>query len=107
MNDFPVMDMLHAETQLRKPVQNLTFREWTTHLLFNFAREISAIRKVHYDAQLALLGFVNFDEFDDVWMLQDLKQPGFLKNLLLLAVGHFMDVDLLHHTLKSIRLPAD
>jgi len=68
MNDFPIMDVFHAKTDLSEPVKYLGLRKWLSLLIFAFLLQIATVSKIHDDAQLALFCFVNFNEVDDVWM---------------------------------------
>jgi hypothetical protein len=77
MQDLPVMNMLHPETNLCEPVKNLAFAEIPTSLGFDSLLHVATIGIVHDNMHLLLLSFVDFSEFDDVWMAQSVKNLGF------------------------------
>ena len=69
MDDLSVVDVLHSEGNLSKPVQDLGLRDGPASLFFDSKCEISSISKLHDDAKFSFFGFVNFDKLANVWMV--------------------------------------
>jgi len=107
VNNFSVMDVFHSQANLGEPVEYLAFGYRTPSLLLDPLLEITSVSKVHDNAKLSLLGFVDFDEGTDVGMSKGFKQLGLLNNLTFLLLLHPVDVDHLHNALKSIGLSLD
>jgi hypothetical protein len=62
---------------------------------------------VHDYAKFTLFGLVDFNELDDVWVLESLQKSSLLHDLLFLLIRHFADVDLLHNTEELVRSAPD
>ena len=107
MDDFTIMTVLHTQTHLRKPVQDLGLAEIAPSLLLQLARQVTAICIVHNDAQLTFLGFEYFNELDNIWMLQMFNNLGFLQSLPLLCFPHSLNVNCFHDTHELIRHTLD
>ena len=85
MNDLSVMTVLQCEAYLSKPIEYLILSEKLLLCRFftTFLIEIAAINVFHDDAQLALLGLIDFFESHDIWMAtEDLKDLGLLQSVL-------------------------
>lgn len=64
---FAVVDVLHREADLHELVEDHVFlKEVAALARRNLLGEVTSVGLVHHYAQLALLGFVNFPEFDNV-----------------------------------------
>lgn len=57
VQNFPIMNVLDCESNLNKPVENLTFREQFLDflLILNLFIHVSSIRIIHNDAQELLV----------------------------------------------------
>ena len=70
MEDFTVVNVLHAETDLGEPIHNLWFRKVPTTLVRDEFGEVTTVCEIHDDAQVSFFGFVEFSESDNVWMVK-------------------------------------
>lgn len=77
MKDLSVMNMFQSEAYLSKPVHNLTFRKVSALLGNNQTGKVTAISKVHHNAQMTLFGFVYLSEGYDVRVVENFKNLGF------------------------------
>lgn len=98
MEDLTVVYVLQAEADLREPVKDLALREVPSALLLDHLLEIAAVRVVHYNAELALLGLVDLAEADDVRVVERLQYFGLLQRVLPLVLAHLADVNLLDYS---------
>eukprot|EP00354_Favella_ehrenbergii_P006050 CAMPEP_0170477332 /NCGR_PEP_ID=MMETSP0123-20130129/18633_1 /TAXON_ID=182087 /ORGANISM="Favella ehrenbergii, Strain Fehren 1" /LENGTH=73 /DNA_ID=CAMNT_0010749037 /DNA_START=3291 /DNA_END=3512 /DNA_ORIENTATION=+ len=73
MDHLPVVDVLHAEADLSKPIKDLLLGEWPPTLVLDSLLQITAIAVVHDDAQLAFLGLEHFNECHDVGVVEGLE----------------------------------
>ena len=48
VDDFPVMNVLHTQTDLSKPVQNLILRKWSTALVLYPFLQITTQQEIFY-----------------------------------------------------------
>ena len=62
------------------------------------------ICEVHDNAQFSFLRLVDFDELNDVRVLECLQKPRLLQDLPFLLVDHPANVNLLHDTLQTVRV---
>lgn len=106
MNDLPIMNMLHTQANLREPVQDLVFREGPTTLGLHTSLKISTIAEVHNDAELTSFSFKNFDESDNVWVIESLQQACLLQSLFFLSFRHPRYVYHLHNAHVTIVDPS-
>ena len=72
MDHFSVVDMLHAKTYLREPVEYLVLREGPASLGLHATLQVTAITKVHNDAEFAALSFEDLDKGDNIGMTEGL-----------------------------------
>lgn len=72
VQNFTVMDVLHSEAYLGKPVKNGALWKVAASLLLNLNSQITSIGIVHDNTQMSFLRLVRFAEFDDVWVVEDL-----------------------------------
>lgn len=93
MNDLPVVDMLHAQTNLCEHVQYLVFWQQSTTLLFQKLRQIASIGIVHHDAELAFWRSEYLNEPNDVRMLQVFDDLGLLESFFLVILTHLFNVN--------------
>ena len=94
MQDLPVVDMLHAKTNLGKPVKNLRLRKVPSLLLLDGCSQISTICIVHHDTQVSFLGLIRFPEPDNIWMIEYLQDLCFLQCLYPFLLAHLGNDDL-------------
>lgn len=81
-----VVTVLQAEADLREPVEDLVLGEVIDlagllvllALGLNLLCEVAAVAVLHDDVDLACTCCVHLLESDDVWVMQDLKNLGFL-----------------------------
>lgn len=80
MEDFVVVDVLQGKTYLREPVKELVFGEVVRsavlvglgQALFELGVEVSAVSKVHDDAEFFLFWLaVYFNKTNDVWVIKN------------------------------------
>lgn len=102
MQDLPVVNMLHAKTNLGEPVKDLRLREVSALLLLNSSSQISTIRVVHHDTQVAFLGLVRLPEPDDIWMIEYLQNLRFLQGLYAFLLAHLGNDDLLDDSQRLV-----
>ena len=50
MDDLSIVDMLHAQTELREPIENLIFRKGSVSLFFDLLADVTSVGIVHDDA---------------------------------------------------------
>jgi hypothetical protein len=104
MEDLAVMTVLEGETYLSEPIKDLILCEivelastrLALVLIFDLSLQIPVVSVVHHDAKLALLGFIDFAEADDVWVIEHLEDLGFSECFLALFVAHGLDINLLN-----------
>jgi hypothetical protein len=94
VKNFAVMHMLHAQTNLSEPIEDLSLCKVSTPLLLDQLRKIATIGKVHNDAQVSFFGFVHFAESDDVWVIEYFQNLCLLYRLVLFPFRHLLNVDL-------------
>jgi len=96
MQNFPVMYVLNCESDLNKPVKNLTLgQEFLDFLLvFYLFIHVSAISIVHDDTK-ELLVHEGLSISDDVGMSHSLQNSYFVERILLLLALHVSDIDYL------------
>ena len=104
MEDFAVMDMFHPQTNLSKPIEDLTLGEISTTLLFNFCSEVAAIGEVHDNAEVTFFGFVALSKSDDIGMIEYLQNLGFFQSFEPLFFRHFWYDNLLTDGQGLVRL---
>ena len=104
MEDFAVMDMFHPQTNLSKPIEDLTLGEISTTLLFNFCSEVAAIGEVHDNAEVTFFGFVALSKSDDIGMIEYLQNLGFFQSFEPLFFRHFWYDNLLNDGQGLVRL---
>ena len=73
VQNLSVMHMLHAQTNLSKPIQNLGLRKVSPFLVLDSLGQITTIGIVHHDAEVTFFGFVGFAESHNVGMIEDLE----------------------------------
>ena len=100
--------MLDREANLSEPVEDGILREQirSTNLLgfFDLAGKISSICIVHDNAQLAFLSLVDFPKMNDIRMVENLKNLGFLDGIFLFLFRHTGNINLLDDGISSIAL---
>lgn len=104
----PVVDVLHSQTDLDEPVQDLLLGQRVPAVLgaADAVGEVSARRVLHHDVQLLLGGAVDLLEPHDVLVVQQLQDLRFLLGGFLLVGGEVGEVDLLDHPLRvRLHLP--
>ena len=78
MQYFSVVAVLDGETYLCEQVEHLVLREvlnctsglrLSLVLVLDLGLKVAIVRIVHHDAQLAFLGFINFSETNNIWVL--------------------------------------
>jgi hypothetical protein len=110
MQNLFVVAMLNGEGDLGEPVQKLILGHIVLaalavdclEALLNFALKITIICVVHYDAQLALFGFVDFPETHDIGVVKHLQNLGLVQGLTSLFLAHLCDVNLLNHSKRVV-----
>ena len=85
MDDFSIVNVLHAEANLCEPVQNLILRERPASLRLDPSLQVATIAEVHNDTEFSSFGFEHFDERDDVWVAERFQKPRLLQGFFLLA----------------------
>jgi hypothetical protein len=96
MQNLSVVHMLEPQADLSEPVKDLRLGKEPATLLLDHFLEISSVRVVHNDAQLALFSLIDLAETNNIWMIQDLQDLSLLKSVLPLILAHFPNVDLLN-----------
>ena len=100
-----IMDVLQRKTYLSKPVENVVLApilQFPTCLvpylilLLDFALEVTAVCKVHDNAQFAFFRFVDLLEPDNVGMLKHLKNFGLSQGFTTLFLVHLFYINLLN-----------
>ena len=66
--------------------------------------QVAPISEIHDNAQVALLGLVDFAESDDVGVLEDFEDLRFFEGLCFLLLAHTGDVYLLDDAVGLVRL---
>jgi len=80
MQDLLVMAMFDCESDLSEPIQELVFSHViltalpvdSLEPLLDFLLQVTIVCVVHHNAELALLGLVNFAETSDIGMVENL-----------------------------------
>ena len=67
------MDMLHAETNLRKPIEDLVLAKGSSALVFDSFLQVTTVTEVHDDAQLASFRLEHLNKSHDVRMVECLE----------------------------------
>ena len=101
------MHMFHAQTNLSKPIQNLSFRKVSAFLVLNFLSQITTISVVHHNTEMTFFGFVGFAESHNIGMIEDLKNLCLFESLKSLFLRHFGNYDLLDYSKLFVRLTLD
>ena len=113
MQDLPVMHMFERQSDHSEPIEDVVlapmyqlpaFLLLLLVFVLDLALQVSAIRKVHHNAQLALLGFVYFTKTHDVGVMQHLQDFGFSQGLSSLVFVHILYVYLLDYRQLFVRL---
>jgi hypothetical protein len=97
MENFTIMDMLDSKTNLSEPIEDLILIEKLFVFLFlgNCFGKISALGELHDNFEFILFGDVDFNEFDDVRMVEVFEDLGFFNGLVSLLLRHVIDVHFL------------
>ena len=108
MQNFPIVTVLDREANLSEPVEDGILREQirSTNFLgfFDLAGKISSICIVHDNAQLAFLSLVDFPKMNDIRMVENLKNLGFLDGIFLFLFRHTGNINLLDDGISPIAL---
>ena len=93
------MNVLYTETDLGKPVQDLSlFKILRLFLsLFNFRREVTLISVLHHNVQAHFGCAVDLLELDNVRVRQGLQNFGLAEGILLLLLAHVRHEDLFYY----------
>lgn len=72
MQYFAVMDMLDSETNLCEPIQDLVLIKELLSFFFlgDSLGQVTALSKLHNDFEFVLFGDIDFDEFNDIGMIE-------------------------------------
>ena len=84
MDDLPIMDMFHAQTYLREPVEYLRLGEWPAFLRLDPSLQVSTVTVVHDDAKLPSLRLEDFYKCHNVGMAKSFQKSRLLQRLFLL-----------------------
>lgn len=107
VEDLPVMNVLHAETDLCEPIHDLRFLKIPATLVCYQLRNVTTVGIVHHNAKVALFRLVELPESHDVRMVEHLEDLGLLQRLFFLPLTHLRNVDLLDHAQVFIALTLD
>ena len=111
MQDFLVMAVLDRQRDLSEPIEEFIF----SHVVFlaipvclleallDLALQVAVVGVVHHDAQLALLGLVDFAELDDVRVVEHLEDLCLVQRFTALFLAHLRDIDLFDHSERVVR----
>ena len=95
MQNLSVVHMLEPQADLSEPIKDLRLGEEPPALLLDHFLEISSVRVVHNDAQLALLSLIDLAETNNIGMIENLQDFSLLQSVLPLILAHLSNVDLL------------
>lgn len=101
VDNLTVVDMLNGTTNLRKPRQNLIFRQGLVLIfkLFDLLAEVTRFGIAHNNVEIAILALERTKKFDNTWMVQgfqDVRLSDGLVDLLLCEANYF---DLFEHAM--------
>ena len=102
VDDLAIVDVLHSQAHLGKPIKDLILAEGLPALLLDFLTNVASVSVIHDDAQLTALGLEGLDKLYDVGVLEMLDDLGLLESLPALVLTHSADVDHLHDALQAV-----
>ena len=86
MDHFSIVNVLHTQANLCKPVQDLIFRKGSAALGLDPPLQVATVTEVHNDAQFASFGLENFDKGDNIGVIKGFQESCLLQRLFLLAL---------------------
>ena len=95
------MAVLQSKTHLGKVVKDLILGEVVivSHSLLNYLAQVTTVCVLHNDVQVKILVFENIMESDNVRMVEDLQNSGFISSYRPLFSRHILQVDSLDRIL--------
>jgi len=107
VQNFAVVHVLHAEADLREPVEELALGEVAPALVLDSLGQVAAVRVVHHDAEVALFGLVRFAEPHNTGVVANLQNLRLFQSLESLTLRHFFDHDLFNDRKLFVTLTLD